>query len=114
MNIGSCFRDYRNTPAPVFVKIKYANDELSVDMDLRQGGQSYTNCFVAKGLDLPTGYRFGLTAASSKRGPDDHDILTFETYELDPVKQEHKLRPHEQEDIDQGHAFKMNDTYIEV
>ncbi|KAI8914140.1 concanavalin A-like lectin/glucanase domain-containing protein [Gorgonomyces haynaldii] len=110
-NLGSCYREYRNTPAPVYAKITYSNNVLSLDMDTRQGGQSYTNCFQVKNVHLPTGYRFGLSSSTDERGPDDHDVYSFEVYELNPIKREHKLRPHEKEDIAAGKAFKMEESY---
>lgn len=64
-------------------------------MDTRQGGYGYTECFKAEGVDLPSGYYFGMSAATSNLA-DDHDVLSFETYQVHPparvtdVKKEEK------------------------
>ncbi|KAI9202588.1 legume-like lectin family-domain-containing protein [Polychytrium aggregatum] len=82
---GACFRDYRNSPNDVNIKIVYSNKNLKVLVDLRQGGHGYTECLTYEGVDLPTGYHFGLSASSSAHGHDDHDIISFDTYELNPA-----------------------------
>ncbi|KAJ3251277.1 hypothetical protein HK103_002547 [Boothiomyces macroporosus] len=101
VNIGSCFRDYRNSPVPAWAKVTYLK---GLELDVRQGGKGYTKCFETN-IHLPT------DASSGSRAPDDHDIHSFETYELNPEKREHKMRPHEQEDIAAGHEFKMQKEY---
>jgi hypothetical protein len=67
-NIGSCFREIRNTPGPVFVKVKYVNRVLSVEVDIRQRGQSYTSCFNATDIDLPSGHYFRISASTDQNG----------------------------------------------
>lgn len=52
-------------------------------MDLRQDGYSYTECFSKDNVELPTGYYFGISSATEALG-DDHDIISFEGYELNP------------------------------
>jgi hypothetical protein len=55
VSIGSCFQEYRNTRAPVKVKVKYSDLDhtLSVDIDVLFG---YQNCFHAKNVQLGEGY----------------------------------------------------------
>ncbi|KAJ3274061.1 hypothetical protein HDV01_003554 [Terramyces sp. JEL0728] len=110
VNLGSCFRDYRNSPVPAWAKLTYLKGVLTLELDVRQGGKGYTKCLEAN-IHLPTNYHFGISASSGGRAPDDHDIHSFETYELNPEKREHKLRPHEKEDIAAGHEFKMQKEY---
>ncbi|RUP29655.1 hypothetical protein BC936DRAFT_138676 [Jimgerdemannia flammicorona] len=48
--------------------------------------------------------------ASSQHPADDHDVHSFETYQLNPpVKNMHPLRPLEQEKIDKGETWKALD-----
>jgi len=103
--LGSCFHNYRNTEEPVFVKITYKNRTLSVMMDSDNRGSSYHFCLRKQNVDLPTGYHFGLTAASQSP-PDDHDVITFETWQLNPpAKLSHPNRPLEEEKIKKGQKF---------
>lgn len=111
-HLGSCFREYRNTPGRVYGKLVYDAGMLRLDIDIRQGGKSYTNCFKVP-ISLPSGYRFGVSASTSNTGIDDHDIFSLETYELRPPPKEKHLRPHEKEDIAQGKEFKMDEKLQE-
>ncbi|KAJ2998681.1 hypothetical protein HDV02_004212 [Globomyces sp. JEL0801] len=109
VNIGSCFRQYRNTGSPVYVKILYKDKKLRVDVDIHENGAKYVTCFETI-ADLPTGYHFGLSGKSDDRAPDDHSFYSFEAYELDPKpKKDNPSRPHEKEDIAAGNEFKMTD-----
>ena len=112
---GACHFDYRNSMKPVWAKIIYSNNELSLDMDIRQGGTAYTNCFKFP-IQLPVGYHFSLSATTSKDGGrDDHDILSFETYELNPIaKKDYPERPHEREMINNGKKFEMTEELQSV
>ncbi|KAJ3302971.1 hypothetical protein HDV03_004423 [Kappamyces sp. JEL0829] len=112
VHLAACFREYRNTPGHVYAKVTYKDNTLSLDIDIRQNGQAYTNCFSAP-VNLPTGYHFGLSAQTAHTGLDDHDVYSFETYELYPAGKEKHFRPHEQEDISQGREFKLDEQMIE-
>ncbi|KAI8580692.1 hypothetical protein K450DRAFT_235529 [Umbelopsis ramanniana AG] len=81
--LGSCFQNYRNTYEPLYVKVTYRNKTLSVMMDRENRGSSYRHCFKKQDVELPTGYFFGLSAASQNPA-DDHDVITLETWELNP------------------------------
>ena len=115
VHLGACHMDYRNTMKPVWIKILYHNNMLSLDMDIRQGGKSFSNCFKFP-IHLPSGYHFSLSATTSKDGGrDDHDILSFETYELNPAPpKSHPERPHEAEMIKEGKKFEMTDELKKV
>ncbi|KAI8925188.1 concanavalin A-like lectin/glucanase domain-containing protein [Entophlyctis helioformis] len=110
VNLGACYREYRNSPGPVFVRLSYIGGILSLDIDVRQGGNNYVTCFVVPHANLPTGYHFGISAATGENDMDDHDVLSFETYELNPKLREHKNRPFEEEEIAKGRKFKMDDS----
>ncbi|KAJ3106154.1 Protein ERGIC-53 [Phlyctochytrium planicorne] len=83
-SLGGCFRDFRNAPKPVWGRITYANRTLRVDLDLTQDGYGFTECFTFSGIDLPTGYYFGVTASTGDYIADDHDLYSFEAFEVDP------------------------------
>lgn len=71
-------------------------------MSIDETGQrkNYVDCFTHDGISLPTGYFFGLSAASganpgtppslfpliNPRVLDDHDVYAFETYEIHSAK----------------------------
>jgi hypothetical protein len=113
VHLGSCFREYRNTPTPVWVKVIYQKNTLRMDIDIRQGGQGYTTCFEAK-LDVPSGYHFGISATTTVEGQDDHDFHSFEVYELNPLpKGTQPERPFEKQDIADGKEFKMTETLFD-
>ncbi|KAG0301907.1 hypothetical protein BGZ98_007958 [Dissophora globulifera] len=77
-------------------------------------------CFEQKDLSLPTGYHFGISALSSDIGtPDDHDLYSFEVYEVNPsAKEKAPLRPHEAEMKRKGVAVEVDaedkETFEEV
>jgi len=103
--LGSCFHNFRNTLEPVFIKVTYKDRTLSVMMDRDNRGASYYSCVRKQDVDLPTGYYFGITAASQSP-PDDHDVMTFETWQLNPpAKLSHPYRPMEEEKIEKGQRF---------
>ncbi|KAJ1561860.1 hypothetical protein HK096_003063 [Nowakowskiella sp. JEL0078] len=84
-SLGGCYRDYRNTPGPVWYRITYSAGKLTVEADLRQNGKAYSSCLSAiLEKELPTGYYFGVTASTGNPHADDHDILEFKMYELNP------------------------------
>ncbi|KAJ3024260.1 hypothetical protein HKX48_003085 [Thoreauomyces humboldtii] len=109
-SMAGCFRDYRNTPAPVWARITYANQTLRVDIDIRQHGEAYLECFTHKGIDLPSGYHFGLSAATEAHLSDDHDIMTFAVSELNPQPpKQHIERPREAEHVKKEGEFHINE-----
>ncbi|KAI8341812.1 legume-like lectin family-domain-containing protein [Chlamydoabsidia padenii] len=103
--LAQCSIDYRNSNERTKMLLVYKNRALTLLLDTTSKGKDYRPCFRYDNIDLPTGYHFGMTAAS--RNPaDDHDIISFETYQLNPPqkKVEHK-RPLEDEKIQSGDIF---------
>ncbi|KAJ3404069.1 Protein ERGIC-53, partial [Chytridiales sp. JEL 0842] len=109
-SIGGCFRDYRNAPSPVWGRLTYANRTLQLDIDLRQDGYAFTECFSAKNVDLPVGYHFGVSAMTGDSYSDDHDIISFETFEVDPPKRNHKKGEKEPEKITDDMQKKIDEV----
>ncbi|CAO3566739.1 unnamed protein product [Mortierella alpina] len=108
---GGCLRDYKNTPGPVVVRVSYIDQTLKVAVDTFHKGKKMVPCFEQKDVSLPTGYHFGVSAESAETGtPDDHDLFTFEVYEVNPpAKKEKNLRPHEEEMIKKGEEVKVDE-----
>ncbi|KAG0305922.1 hypothetical protein BGZ98_003288 [Dissophora globulifera] len=102
--IGACIRDYKNSPVPAVIRVSYIDQTLKVSADTHYKGHKMTTCFERKDVVLPTGYYFGMSATTSATGvPDDHDLYSFEVYEVNPPPKSQKiLRPHEAEMIKKG------------
>ncbi|RUS25177.1 concanavalin A-like lectin/glucanase domain-containing protein, partial [Jimgerdemannia flammicorona] len=132
--LGWCYRDFRYSDNPVRTKITYRNNTIEIWMDPFKGRGEYALCIKRTGIKLPTGYYFGISA-SSQHPADDHDVHSFETYQLNPpvknmvrspnlpnrsfrshshpepnrIELQHPLRPLEQEKIDKGETWKALD-----
>ncbi|KAG0235885.1 hypothetical protein BGW42_004531 [Actinomortierella wolfii] len=119
-SFAGCLRDYKNSPVPVVVKVSYYGKTLKVAVDTLTKGRNFITCFEQKDVDLPVGYYFGFSAEAAEIGnPDDHDLYTFEVYEVNPPpKGKAPLRPHEEEMIRKGEEVKVDaadkDTFESV
>ncbi|RKP38730.1 concanavalin A-like lectin/glucanase domain-containing protein, partial [Dimargaris cristalligena] len=82
--IGSCFRDVRRTTHLVHGRVTYQNRKLTFSLDTTSNGEKMIECFEKDGVDLPPNYYFGFTAASGPQ-PDDHDVNSFDLFELNPA-----------------------------
>jgi len=80
-SMDGCFRPIRNTNKNVHARISYYNNTIMVDVDTNGRGAKYLNCFTVKGINLPPNYYFGVSA-SSGHPADDHDVFSFDTYEI--------------------------------
>ncbi|KAG0206115.1 hypothetical protein BGX28_002368 [Mortierella sp. GBA30] len=110
-SFGGCLRDYKNSPVPVVVRVSYVGSTLKVSADTHSRGHKLVTCFEQKDLSLPIGYHFGFSAeAAENSSPDDHDLYTFEVYEVNPPPRSVKpMRPHEEEMIKKGKEAKIDD-----
>ncbi|KAG0289983.1 hypothetical protein BGZ96_006523 [Linnemannia gamsii] len=112
-SIGGCLRDYKNSPVPAVIRVSYIDKTLKVAIDTLNKGKKLYSCFELKDIDLPTGYHFGFSAMSSETGmPDDHDLYSFEVFEVNPSTKKDKknLRPHEAEMIKKGQEAKVDEA----
>ncbi|ORX57344.1 concanavalin A-like lectin/glucanase [Piromyces finnis] len=108
-----CVADFRNSPLPVFVRITYLNKYLKVEVDLSHEGNEYYECTNEK-IELPNDYYFGLGAKTGDGVPDDHDILSFDFYQLNPPpKENYKYRPKEEEIIEREGEYHIDDETLE-
>ncbi|CAG8510621.1 3436_t:CDS:2 [Paraglomus occultum] len=94
---GSCYRVFRNTQVPSLARITYKDKNLMLEVDAHHGGENYHKCFEAENIELPTGYYFGVSL-KDQRLANDHDVIAFETYEINPAERAKRpLRPHEKD-----------------
>lgn len=105
--IGGCFRDYRNAQNPTKLRISYVDKTLKVSTDASGQGKYWVDCFTIPGIELKTGSYFGISSVTSEK-PDDHDIYSFETWEVNPpAKPKAAARPHEKDAIKREGEFQM-------
>jgi len=79
--IAGCEARFRNANYETHLSIRYLNDILSVSTDFENKGE-WKSCFVVSGVELPTGYYFGLSATTGDLS-DNHDLHSFKFYDLD-------------------------------
>ncbi|NWR39694.1 LMAN1 protein, partial [Tachuris rubrigastra] len=81
--LASCLRDFRNKPYPVRVKITYYKKTLTVLVNngFTPDKDDYELCAKVQDLDLPSQGYFGISAATGGLA-DDHDVLSFLTFQL--------------------------------
>ncbi|OUM61707.1 hypothetical protein PIROE2DRAFT_12204 [Piromyces sp. E2] len=107
-----CVADFRNSPLPVYVRITYVNKNLKIEVDLSHEGNEYYECSNEK-IDLPDNYYFGLGAKTGDGVPDDHDIYSFDFYQLNPPpKENYKYRPNEEEIIEREGEYQIDDETL--
>lgn len=109
---GLCVGDFRNSPGPIYAKIHYANKKLSLKVDLSHHGNEFYECATIENIDIPKNYYFGLSAKSGNSNADDHDVVSFDFYELNPKITEKAKRPLEEEIIEEEGEFVMDEDTI--
>ncbi|KAF9391987.1 Protein ERGIC-53 [Mortierella sp. AD011] len=110
-NFGGCLRDFKNSPTPVVIRVTYVDRTLKVSVDTLNRGRKMLPCFEKEGIDLPPGYYFGISAESAETGTaDDHDLYSFEVYEVNPPAKKGKhLRPREAEMNRRGEVVEVDE-----
>lgn len=81
--LAGCEAKFRNVDYETHISIKYLNEKLTVLTDL-ENKHEWKVCFESPNVRLPTGYYFGASATTGDLS-DNHDIISFKFYELDPV-----------------------------
>ncbi|VDK42827.1 unnamed protein product [Anisakis simplex] len=74
-----CERKFRNKDEDTQVLVRYVGETLSVFTDI-SGAGVWKQCMSVNGVHLPTGYYFGMSAATGDLS-DNHDILMVKMYE---------------------------------
>lgn len=81
--LAGCEAKFRNVEYDTHISIKYLNEKLTVMTDL-ENKHEWKLCFESPNVKLPTGYYFGASATTGDLS-DNHDIITFKFYELEPI-----------------------------
>uniref|UniRef100_H0VJ37 Lectin, mannose binding 1 n=1 Tax=Cavia porcellus TaxID=10141 RepID=H0VJ37_CAVPO len=81
--LASCQRDFRNKPYPVRAKIIYYQKTLTVMINngFTPDKNDYEFCAKVENMIIPTQGHFGISAATGGLA-DDHDVLSFLTFQL--------------------------------
>lgn len=99
--LAGCEAKFRNVDYDTHIAIKYRNEQLTVYTDL-ENKREWKVCFQSPNVKLPTGYYFGASATTGDLS-DNHDIITFKFYELEPIADvinTHKKTMHLERDIE--------------
>lgn len=81
--IAGCEAKFRNVEHDTHISIQYINNKLIVRTDLENKNE-WKLCFEANNVLLPTGYYLGASATTGDLS-DNHDIISFKFYELEPL-----------------------------
>ncbi|KAJ6228580.1 vesicular mannose-binding lectin [Anaeramoeba flamelloides] len=79
---GQCSAEFRNSDQKTKLLITYLDETLTVKINFH-GRKSYSNCIYLENIQLPTGYYFGLSAATGLLY-DNHEIHKFIVKDLTP------------------------------
>lgn len=79
--LAGCEAKFRNLEFDTHLTVRYERDTLTVSTDIANKG-AWKECFSVKGVKLPTGYYFGMSANTGDLS-DNHDILSIRLFELD-------------------------------
>jgi len=109
---STCVADFRNSPIPVFVRITYSNKNLKVEVDLSHEGNEYYEC-SSDNIELPNDNYFGITARTADSNADDHDVLSFDFYQLNPPPKTIYYRPMEEEIIEREGEFQIDEDTLQ-
>jgi len=95
--MAGCESKFRGSDHDTYLAIRYENDILTVNTMI-DGTGDWKECFTVKGVRLPTGYYFGVTAATGDLS-DNHDVISIKSYELEvpsvmnPLEDRSKIIP---------------------
>ncbi|XP_043922091.1 protein ERGIC-53 [Protopterus annectens] len=81
--LGSCLRDFRNKPYPIRAKVTYYQKTLTVMINngFTPDKEDYEFCAKVDNMIIPSEGYFGISAATGGLA-DDHDVLSFLTFQL--------------------------------
>ncbi|XP_070599600.1 protein ERGIC-53 [Erythrolamprus reginae] len=97
--LASCQRDFRNKPYPVRAKVIYYQKTLSILINngFTPDREDYEFCAKVENMVLPPQGYFGISAATGGLA-DDHDVLSFLTFQLtEPGKMTESARSSSEE-----------------
>lgn len=79
--LAGCESKFRGSEHDTYLSIRYEGDTLTVSTDI-SGKNEWSECFKVSGVQLPTNYYIGVTAATGDLS-DNHDVISIKTYELE-------------------------------
>lgn len=80
--LAGCEANFRNVKCDTQISIEYFNEKLTVSTDV-ENNHEWKVCFELKNIQLSMGYFFGASATTGDLS-DNHDIISFKFYELQP------------------------------
>ena len=93
--VASCFGNFRNTIKDFEVSLAYFNAKLRMDIG---ESKSLVECFNIA-VNIPKEPKI-LISAESGQNPDDHDLISFELFDLDAKMKEKQVPVENKEDMD--------------
>lgn len=78
--LAGCEAQFRNKDYDTFLLVRFENRKLTVKVDV-DDQRGWRPCFEVEGVHLPTGFFFGISAATGDL-VDNHDVIGVKTYEL--------------------------------
>lgn len=79
-SLSGCEANMRGVQHETYIAIRYEHDRLTVSTDF-EGKNSWKLCYAVEGVRLPTGYYFGVSAATGDLS-DNHDIYSLKLYDI--------------------------------
>ncbi|XP_012281564.1 vesicular integral-membrane protein VIP36 [Orussus abietinus] len=79
--LAGCEAKFRNFEHDTHIVVRYEGDTLTVSTDL-ENKAAWKECFIVKGIKLPTGYYFGISATTGDLS-DNHDVISVRLFQLD-------------------------------
>lgn len=86
--LAGCESKFRGVDHDTYLSVRYEGDVLTVSTDI-SGKNEWAQCFKVSGVQLPTGYYMGVSAATGDLS-DNHDVISIKTYELEVSEAELK------------------------
>lgn len=79
--VSGCEAKLRGVEHDTTISVAYIDETLTVRTNI-DGTNEFRECFTSKGIQLPTNYHLGFTAATGDLS-DNHYLITVRTYEID-------------------------------
>lgn len=79
-SLSGCEANFRGIQHETYIAIRYERDRLTVSTDF-EGKNAWKLCFAVDGVHLPTGYYFGVSAATGDLS-DNHDVVSVKLYDI--------------------------------
>ncbi|XP_033221290.1 vesicular integral-membrane protein VIP36 isoform X2 [Belonocnema kinseyi] len=88
--LAGCEAKFRNLEQDTLIAVRYERDTLTVST-IMGTDDKWKECLSVKGIKLPTGYYFGMSATTGDLS-DNHDILSVRMFEIDLPNEDNEDR----------------------